>query len=67
MTAMLTFRTFDTAQDARTYRHEHGTGGWIFAPDGHGPAVLFPPEMTPTAIMLHPLIRGLSGALIGHG
>lgn len=64
---MLTFRTFDTAQDARTYRHEHGTGGWIFVLEGSGLAILFPPEMPPIAIYHHPLIRGLSGALIGHG
>lgn len=71
---MLTFRSFDTVQDARDYRHAHGTGGWIFAAD-NAPAdrhytvpsiVLFPPEMAPAHILGHPLIRGLSGRLISN-
>jgi hypothetical protein len=60
------YLTFTTAQDAREYRHEHGTGGWIFAPDSSAsPVVLFPPDMYPTAILHHPFTRGLSGELIG--
>jgi hypothetical protein len=63
---MKVFRTFLTAQEARDYRHEHGTGGWIFVPENGGEVVLFPPEMTPSAIMRHPFGRG-TGDLIGHG
>jgi len=71
---MLTFRSFDTIQQARDYRYEHGTGGWIFAAD-NAPAnrhytvpaiILFPPEMMPTAILRHPLTRGLSGNLLAN-
>jgi hypothetical protein len=62
-----TFLTFDTGADARTWRHTHGTGGWIFVDEADGRATLFPPDMTPTAIFRHPLTRGRSGDLIGHG
>ena len=62
-----TFKTFYTAQDARDYRHEHGAGGWIFAPEKGGVVVLFPPDMTPSAIFRHPLAKGQSGDLIGNG
>jgi hypothetical protein len=64
---MKTFHTFDTAQQARDYRHVNGTGGWIFVCDKTGNATLFPPCMAPTAIMLHPMTHGMSGDLIGHG
>jgi hypothetical protein len=65
---MQTFRTFTTAQEARDYRHEYGTGGWILVPEnGSGPVVLFPPDMAPTAILRHPLSRGVTGDLIGCG
>lgn len=67
MTPTGTFYTFKTAQDARDYRHQHGTGGWIFAPDNGGPVVLFPPHMPPIEIFHHPMARGQSGNLIGHG
>ena len=66
------FRQFASEQDAREYRHEHGTGGWIFASEASGVVVLFPPHMPPSCIMAHPLTRGfvtgrrLSGKLIGH-
>jgi hypothetical protein len=63
---MQTFRTFTTAQEARDYRHEHGTGGWILVPERDAPVVLFPPDMTPTAILRHPFSRGVTGELIGH-
>ncbi len=72
---MNTYMTFPTAAEARTYRHEHGTGGWIFAPDPpqdgrtyshyEGAAVLFPPSVMPHAILRHPFTRGRSGRLIG--
>ena len=62
-----TFRTFTTRQAARDYRHEHGTGGWILAPDNGADCVLFPPDMSPSHIFAHPMARGLSGDLIGHG
>lgn len=71
---MLTFHAFDTVQQARDYRHNHGTGGWIFAADNAPPGrhysvpaiVLFPPEMTPAQIVNHPLTNGLSGKLLGN-
>ncbi len=56
---------FEIAQQARDYRHTQGRGGWIFEFEGGGPAVLFPPHMTPTAIFRHPLTAGRSGRLIG--
>ena len=63
---MNTYRTFTTLQEARDYRHDNGTGGWIFAPAAPSTeCVLFPPEMTPTAIFTHPLTRGQFGMLHG--
>jgi len=62
-----TFLTFYSEQDARTYRHEHGTGGWIFVPEDPGPIVLYPPNYSPSMIFHHPMVRGLTGNLIGHG
>lgn len=56
---------FNRAQDARDYRHENGTGGWIFVPEDTGRAVLFPPDMAPSHIFNHPMTRGRSGDLIG--
>ena len=61
---MTTFRTFATLQDARDYRHANGTGGWIFEPDNGSESILFPPNFYPTAIMHHPLTRGMSGRLV---
>jgi hypothetical protein len=63
MTYSLT--VFDTAQAARSHRYEHGTGGWIFVDDGTGAAILFPPHMTPSNILTHPMTRGKAGELIG--
>lgn len=60
-------RLFNSGEDARTYRHVHGTGGWIFVPENEqgGMAVLFPPDVSPTGAMTHPITRGRSGTLIG--
>jgi len=58
---------FICAADARTYRHEHGTGGWIFEDEKTGQAWIFPPAMPPTGILHHPITRGRSGRLIGSG
>lgn len=60
-----TFRTFANSKDARTHRHEHGTGGWIFENEIDGKAILFPPHMTPSNILTHALTRGQAGLLIG--
>lgn len=57
--------TFDTAQNARNFRQEHGTGGWIFSPDDGSPVILFQPWIYPSAIFHHPLTLGKSGTLIG--
>lgn len=62
---MQTFRVFATLQEARDYRHQHGTGGWIFECEATREATIFPPEMPPTAILHHPLTRGKTGNLIG--
>lgn len=62
---MRTYYEFQTAQEARAYRHKHGTGGWIFATDNDGAAILFPWAMTANQICGHPLTRGQSGQLIG--
>lgn len=56
-------RTFPDATAARDYRHAHGTGGWIFKDDATGECILFPPDVTPSAIFTHPMTRGRSGAL----
>ena len=60
---MKTLRLFNTPEEARDYRKEHGTGGWIFS----NPALtlLFPPEFTQTTIINHPLTKGHDGRLIG--
>jgi len=62
---MTTFRTFTSKQGAIDYRHENGTGGWIFVPDDGSEPILFPPDMTPTAIFNHALTKGKSGDLLG--
>lgn len=68
---METYLTFPNTQSARNYRYEHGTGGWIFAPDEPevtyaDQVILFPPEYTPNMIFNHPFTRGKSGKLIGN-
>lgn len=62
-----TFHCFASEDEARAYRHMNGTGGWIFVQHGGGFVVLFPPQLAPAAIILHPLIKGMSGKLIGCG
>lgn len=66
--------TFPSAQDARNYRYQNGTGGYIFVPDipagalpnaDNAAAVLFPPSFPPSRIFAHPMTRGRSGTLIG--
>jgi hypothetical protein len=68
---METYRTFPTLDDARKYRHEHGTGGWIFSPEKDGSqfypfhdCILFPPSFTPSQICVHPFTKGRGGKLI---
>lgn len=61
---MQTLRLFDNVEEARTYRHQHGTGGWIFA--NSEVVILFPPELPPSGVFGHPLTRGMSGKLIGN-
>lgn len=62
------FREFNSLQEARAYRHEHGTGGWIFVDQAAGGlATIFPPDMPPSAIFRHPIARGRTGDLIGCG
>jgi hypothetical protein len=64
-----TFRIFASVQDARDYRFEHGTGGWIFERTNEGETalvILFPPHVTPTGIFHHPFTRGMSGRLLAN-
>ena len=66
---MYTLHYFDNAQDARDYRRDHGTGGWIFEPETINHAlgdcvILFPPHMPPAMIFHHHAARG-PGRLIG--
>lgn len=69
---MKQYLTFTNEQTARDYRHDHGTGGWIFVPENDKPmfhpfhdVILFPPEFTPSAILKHPFTKGRNGKLIG--
>lgn len=66
---MQTIRYMANEQEARDYRHNHGTGGWIFVVDGPViplyRAILFPPDMTPHNIFHHPATKGFTGRLIG--
>ena len=57
---------FNTLQEARDYRHEHGTGGWIFEAEDNLGSVLFPPDVYPFAIFHHPITKGRTGTLIGN-
>ena len=63
---METFRTFGSVIEAREYRYNNGTGGWIFAEDNDGIVILFPPDHYPSAIFTHPLTKGRNGRLIGN-
>jgi len=72
---MQTFRTFPTAQAARDYRHEHGTGGWIFEPEAKPDtlehftwteSILFPPDYSPIMIFNHPMTKGRTGQLLSN-
>jgi len=69
---MNTYKTFANETDARMYRHEHGTGGWIFVPENETPkfhpyheVILFPPEFTPSDIFHHPFTTGRTGKIVG--
>lgn len=61
-----TFRVFPSRQTARDYRYRSGCGGWIFAAEGDGFAMIFPPSMTPTAIFHHPMVKGMCGELLSN-
>lgn len=70
---METYRTFTTLDEARKYRHENGTGGWIFAPENDESkfypfhdCILFPASFTPSQICIHPFTAGRSGKLIAN-
>lgn len=59
------FHVFSDTRMARTYRQEHGTGGWIFEDEANGQAILFPPSYPPSAIITHRMTSGRNGRLIG--
>ncbi len=56
--------SFVSLQQARDYRHQNGTGGWIFENEATKVAVLFPPYMAPISIFHHPMTRGCTGRLV---
>lgn len=60
---MNTYKTFDSHQSAREHRNATGCGGWLFLADD-GTAVLFPPDMMPSAIMVNPMTSGKCGTLV---
>ena len=60
------FRTFKTKQDARDYRYNNSTGGWIFVPEDGTECILFPPEMAPIDIFHHWITKGKVGDLLGN-
>jgi hypothetical protein len=62
---MRTWHFFDSADDAELYRSMTGSGGWIYASNDKGDAILFSPDMTPTDIFNCPLISSQGGRLIG--
>ena len=69
---MKQYLTFTNEQTARDYRHDHGTGGWIFVPENnksmfypYHDVILFPPDFNPTEIFMHPFTKGRTGKLIG--
>lgn len=59
----LRFLEFNSHAAALDYRYTHGTGGYVFLADTGG-AFIFPAGMPATPVMLHPLVRGLSGKLV---
>lgn len=61
---MKTYLEFGSCKEALLYRREKGTGGWVFAVADNGPAFIFPFGMTPSQVMIHPLVAGYSGALL---
>ena len=61
----VSFHQFDTEAEAVAYRAAQGCGGWIFVCHDKGQATIFPPHMTPTAILRHPLTSSQGGRLIG--
>lgn len=63
---MRIFIEFDSLEKALAYRKEFGAGGWIFEDTKTGVSVMFPPIMTPTAILTHAMTKGRIGNLIGH-
>lgn len=65
MSTVTLYRFFLTSKEAREYRYQHGTGGWIFAPDNGEESILFPPEYPPSYIFQNVLTKGRSGQLIG--
>ncbi len=53
---------FETLLDAAIYRRNHG--GWLFVTEFAEAYWFDASAYTPTAIMLHRLVRGLSGELV---
>jgi hypothetical protein len=59
------FYLFDTAAAALSYRRANGTGGWIFEYAGSGEAMLFPHQMTASAVFHSVFVTHHAGRLIG--
>lgn len=54
---------FPSEQEAREYKAEHSIGGWLFIAEKIGTTYLFSHHFTPSQIMRHPILFGLSGKL----
>lgn len=59
---MKVYLEFESGEEALAYRRVHGTGGWVFVSE-NGPSYIFPHGMTPSQVMLHPLVKGRNGRL----
>lgn len=59
------YAAFHSLEGAKAHRSEYG--GWIFVPTGgehSGDVYWFAPHYFPSAIFVHPLLKGMSGKLI---
>jgi len=59
---------FTLLTQAKAYRYNNNTGGWIFAPT-HGDifnCILFPADMSPADIKRHKLTAYREGELVGN-
>lgn len=60
-TAHPQFASFATADEALSFRHQHG--GWVFKPE-EGLVLWFAHTFTASEVLTHKATRGLNGALL---